>query len=993
MIRPTFSRNAAISLLALAIATPSLAQPQPAPAPISALIANVNIPYEQFTLANGLTVLIHTDRKAPIVGVTTYYRVGSKNEPEGRTGFAHLFEHLFFGGSANAPSFDEPLEAAGAGNNGSTWYDRTNYVETVPTGALPLALFLESDRMGHLLGAVTQDKLDKQRGVVENEKRQDDNQPYALTGYATGEALFPIGHPYHHATIGSMADIDAASLPDVRDWYRAHYAPNNAILVLSGDIDAATAKPLVEHYYAAIPPGPKVAPVTAGPITLPAPLHREMTDQVATLRLTRAWSGPGLNHPDTPALEIAMTVLGGLASSRLDNTLVRGAQLATGVSADDDQHEQVGILTATMDVRPGVPRAQAETAFDAEIAKFLTEGPTPDELQRAVTRTIADQIAALEVVGGFGGKGSTLAEGLLYSNDPAHYRKELAEIAALTPTQVRDAARRWLSRPAVMIAVTPGPRTEDGATMGGWGDNRPAPPKDPHLPVPPVNEGAPIPQPPVTPPADLTWPTLEHATLTNGIPVTLARRTAIPRVLVQLDFNAGVASDAQEAPGRQGLMLAMLTQGTAGATPRDATAVLSDEERLGATIATGESMDASSITLAALTPNLAPSLALLADIIRHPAFAASDLTRLQHQRLAEIAQAQTTPTSMAIRALGPLLFGPGHPYAAPADGLGTPAAITAETPQTIASAHARWLRPQDAAITVVGDITMAQLLPLLNARFGDWHSTTPAPAPQTDQPAHPHAHPAHRPDRPPGQPAIGHRRRPRPPHAGPHPIGPHRRRRSQPPGSADTGQRRPRQRFPLAPQLGPARGQRLVLRRQRRHPPTRRRAQPDRPRPRPDRSHRRRHHPHHRRHEGAPHHPTRHPHRAHPRRRRQHPRPPRRLRDQWRAPRRDRLEHPPRPPGCLRRHPPRPLARPHPRCPQRSGGAVPATRWPGLRRGRRCGEGRTPTRHPRPADRESGSAKITGQDKTRGARPSRSPNLVNQGAGQPRPVTSPRRRL
>jgi len=730
MIRPTFSRNAAISLLALAIATPSLAQPQPAPAPISALIANVNIPYEQFTLANGLTVLIHTDRKAPIVGVTTYYRVGSKNEPEGRTGFAHLFEHLFFGGSANAPSFDEPLEAAGAGNNGSTWYDRTNYVETVPTGALPLALFLESDRMGHLLGAVTQDKLDKQRGVVENEKRQDDNQPYALTGYATGEALFPIGHPYHHATIGSMADIDAASLPDVRDWYRAHYAPNNAILVLSGDIDAATAKPLVEHYYAAIPPGPKVAPVTAGPITLPAPLHREMTDQVATLRLTRAWSGPGLNHPDTPALEIAMTVLGGLASSRLDNTLVRGAQLATGVSADDDQHEQVGILTATMDVRPGVPRAQAETAFDAEIAKFLTEGPTPDELQRAVTRTIADQIAALEVVGGFGGKGSTLAEGLLYSNDPAHYRKELAEIAALTPTQVRDAARRWLSRPAVMIAVTPGPRTEDGATMGGWGDNRPAPPKDPHLPVPPVNEGAPIPQPPVTPPADLTWPTLEHATLTNGIPVTLARRTAIPRVLVQLDFNAGVASDAQEAPGRQGLMLAMLTQGTAGATPRDATAVLSDEERLGATIATGESMDASSITLAALTPNLAPSLALLADIIRHPAFAASDLTRLQHQRLAEIAQAQTTPTSMAIRALGPLLFGPGHPYAAPADGLGTPAAITAETPQTIASAHARWLRPQDAAITVVGDITMAQLLPLLNARFGDWHSTTPAPAPK-----------------------------------------------------------------------------------------------------------------------------------------------------------------------------------------------------------------------------------------------------------------------
>ena len=202
----------------------------------------------------------------------------------GHTGFAHLYEHLFFGGSENVPNFDEPLEAAGStASNGSTWFDRTNYVETVPTGALELALFLESDRMGHLAGALTQDKLDKQRGVVENEKRQNDNQPGGLADYAIGEGLFPVGHPYHHATIGSMADIDAATLGDVRRWYAEHYAPNNAILVLTGDIDVATARGLVAKYYGDIPAGPSVAPVVAGPVTLRAPASREMTDAVATL--------------------------------------------------------------------------------------------------------------------------------------------------------------------------------------------------------------------------------------------------------------------------------------------------------------------------------------------------------------------------------------------------------------------------------------------------------------------------------------------------------------------------------------------------------------------------------------------------------------------------------------------------------------------------------------------------------------------------------------
>ena len=276
-----------------------VASPAPAqPAPLAELVKAVDIPFETFTLPNGLTTIVHTDRKAPIVGVTVYYRVGSKHEPRGKTGFAHLYEHIFFMGSENVPNFDKPLEAAGSStSNGSTSYDRTNYVVTVPKGALELALFQESDRMGHLLGALTRASLGKQRGVVQNEKRQSDNQPYGLMEYAINEGLFPVGHPFRHAVIGSMRDLDAATLGDVQQWFRDHYGPNNAVLALTGDIDAATARPLVEKHFGAIPRGPQVLPVAAVPVTLPAPISREISDAVPVTRLTRNWTGPGLNIP------------------------------------------------------------------------------------------------------------------------------------------------------------------------------------------------------------------------------------------------------------------------------------------------------------------------------------------------------------------------------------------------------------------------------------------------------------------------------------------------------------------------------------------------------------------------------------------------------------------------------------------------------------------------------------------------------------------------
>ncbi|MGB3803806.1 MAG: pitrilysin family protein, partial [Sphingopyxis granuli] len=469
---PRLSRLAAALALstALVAAGPALAKSKAAqPAPVAELVKAVDIPWQAFTLDNGLRVIVHEDRKAPVVAVSVWYRVGSKHEPKGKTGFAHLFEHLMFNGSENAPGdFFEPLQQVGATDfNGTTSMDRTNYFETVPTGALDRALFLESDRMGHLLGAVTQDKLDNQRGVVQNEKRQGDNNPFGLLRYEIFENLFPTGHPYHHSTIGSMADLDSASLDDVKRWFTDHYGPNNAVLVLAGDIDVATAKAKVTEWFGDIAQGPAVTAPPVSVPTLPAPLAREVRDLIPTTRLYRMWAIPGLNDPEAVPLQMAATVLGGLSSSRLDNAMVRKDPVAVAVAAFAQTFEDAGILIVQADVKEGVDPALVGQKLDAEIAKFLETGPTADELQRAAASYLGGTIAGLESVGGFGGKAVTLAEGALYSNDPDHYRTELDRLAKTTPEQAAAVARKWMARPAFSLTYTPGERTEGGENRGG----------------------------------------------------------------------------------------------------------------------------------------------------------------------------------------------------------------------------------------------------------------------------------------------------------------------------------------------------------------------------------------------------------------------------------------------------------------------------------------------------------------------------------------------
>ena len=738
---PRFHRFA----LALAVTTslvaagPALAKAKAAkPAPIADLVKAVDIPYEAFTLDNGLRVIVHEDRKAPVVAVSVWYRVGSKHEPKGKTGFAHLFEHLMFNGSENAPGdFFEPLQQVGAtDSNGTTNVDRTNYFETVPTGALDRALFLESDRMGHLLGAVTQEKLDNQRGVVQNEKRQGDNNPYGLLRYEIFENLFPTGHPYHHSTIGSMGDLDAASLDDVKKWFTDNYGPNNAVLVLAGDVNVATAKAKVQEWFGDIPRGPAVVMPSVSVPTLPAPLAKEVKDLIPTTRIYRMWAIPGLNDPEAVPLQMAMSVLGGLSSSRLDNALVRKDPVAVSVSAVAQPFEDAGILLVQADVKPGVDAKLVAERLDAEIASFLASGPTADELQRTAASYLAGTISGLESVGGFGGKAVTLAEGALYSNNPAYYKVELERMAKATPEQVKAVANKWLSRPAFSLTYTPGERTEGGENRGGavtGGKATEAIQPDRYWnealgDVGPDTGGASSfadrsQLPAVADLKALDFPAIERTKLQNGVELVFARRTTVPTVNVAVSFDAGYAADPRSALGTQSLMLSLMDEGTKNL---DSIAFAEAKERLGAQIDATANADETVFSLFALKPNLQASLGLLADYIRNPAFDGKELERVRVQQLNRLKAELNNPSAIASRVLTPVLYGADHPYGIPPSGLGNAKAVAAVTRDELAAFHSAWIRPDNARIFVVGDTTLAEVKKQLDATLGQWQAPATA---------------------------------------------------------------------------------------------------------------------------------------------------------------------------------------------------------------------------------------------------------------------------
>ncbi len=708
-----------LAVLAMALATPAYADDHEV-APLEELVEQVAIPYQEFELGNGLTVIVHEDRKAPIVGVAVWYNVGAKDEPDGQTGFAHLFEHLMFNGSENAPEdFFQYLQEMGATDyNGTTNFDRTNYFQTVPTGALERALWLESDRMGYLLGAVTQEKLDNQRGVVQNEKRQGDNQPGGLVFYEIIETLYPDGHPYDHTTIGSMADLDAATLDTVQGWFRDKYGPNNATLVLAGDISADEARPLVEKYFGPIARGPVNNPAQAEVPVLTENVRKVMKDKVAATIIDRYYSVPGITDRDLTSLTVGAQILGGLSSSRLDNILVRDEQLAVGVSAGNYAFQRVGILNIGVTVKPGVDPAKVESRLDEIIAAYIAEGPNEDEVRRAATSSLAGTIRGLEQVGGFGGKAVTLAQGEVLAGDPGFFERQLEILATMTPGDVKSAMQKWLTRPSLTMVLEPGEREgeyEEAASVGAAAETTDeAEPASNEITVTKVR-----PAPEIAQLTALDFPDVERAKLSNGMDVYYAQRDAVPATRVSISFDAGSAADPVDKRGLETLTLGLMEEGTTSMSSRE---LAEAKERLGLNIGFGGGSDRSNITLSALTANLTPSLNLMADIVRNPAFDPNELERVRAQTITGIEQSLRSPSSLAYRIATPLVYGESNPYGG--SGTGTVESVTSITRDDLVAFQQTWLRPDNAELFVVSNLALAEVLPGLEEAFGNWTPPT-----------------------------------------------------------------------------------------------------------------------------------------------------------------------------------------------------------------------------------------------------------------------------
>ena len=657
----------------------------------------IDVPYEKFRLANGLTVIVHEDHKAPLVAVNVWYHIGSKDEPPGRHGFAHLFEHLMFNGSEHFnDEFFRALEPVGAtGMNGTTNRDRTNYYETVPTAALDLALFLESDRMGHLLGAIDQGKLDEQRGVVLNEKRQGENQPYGSLREVLSKDAYPPGHPYSWTTIGSDEDLNAATLDDVKAWFKRYYGPNNATLVLAGDISVAEARAKVEKYFGAIPASEPVAHAKAWVAPMDGEKRLEINDKVPLPRLYSVWNVPGDGDRDVVLLGLFADLLTHGKTGRLYERLVYRDQSASAISASVDADEIAGQFSIVASARPSAdPKASLatiEAAVREELTRLLDQGPTDAELARIKTQRYAELLPAFD---GVGAKGQLLAANEVFHGDPAQYKRELKWEQAATAAEVRDAARRWLGSGKLVLEVLP----ENGLTAATETVDRSK------LPVPAAA-------------AALQLPPLARTTLANGLKLAVIERRGVPLVEMALIVDAGRAADA---PGKTGISAMTFGQLDEGAGTLDSLAIARQQADLGIEIGASSGREASMVTLSAIKPSLGPALDLYATIIRKPTFPQADLERSKQNLLSAIVQEKASPGGLLRRVLSTQVYGAGHPYAYV--GSGEEAVVAGTTRDDLVAFHRRWLRPDNATLLVVGDTTLDEIRPLIEARFGDWRA-------------------------------------------------------------------------------------------------------------------------------------------------------------------------------------------------------------------------------------------------------------------------------
>ncbi len=656
----------------------------------------IDIPYKKFVLDNGLTLIVHEDHKAPIVAFNIWYHVGSKNEKPGKTGFAHLFEHLMFNGSEHFnDDYFKPMQKIGATDlNGTTSEDRTNYFENVPTTAFDLVLWMESDRMGHLKKAIDQAKLDEQRGVVQNEKRQGDNEPYSIAEELITKACFPVGHPYSWTIIGSMEDLNAATLEDVHHWYSTYYGPNNAAIAIAGDIKTEVALEKVKKYFGDIPPNPPITRHKTWIAKRTGEQRQVAQDRVSQARIYKVWNIPPVYNAENDYLDLVSDVLGYGKTSRLYKRLVYNEQLATQVRVYLDPREIAGLFIIEVDVKAGVELAKVEKAIDEELQKFLSEGPTQKELELIKNQYFSNFTRGCERIGGFGGKSDILVSSEIYRGSPDAYKETLKNINNATLDNLKEAAAKWLSDGVYVLEIHPYPTL----TKSENGVDRSTMPEPTDIP-------------------EVKFTQFQRDELKNGLKIILAERHTIPVINMQLVLDAGYAADQFCKTGTSSLTMSMLDEGT---NRRTALEISEELALLGARVSTHAGLDTSYVSLSTLKNKLDDALDIYADVILNPSFPESDLKRLQRLQIAQIRQEKSEPVSMALRVLPKLLYGEGHAYSAPLTGSGFENTIASLTRQDLIKFHQTWFKPNHATLVIVGDTTLEEIKPKLEKIFLSW---------------------------------------------------------------------------------------------------------------------------------------------------------------------------------------------------------------------------------------------------------------------------------
>jgi zinc protease len=698
-----------VSIITL-FACASGAWPAPAAAPAP------QIKFEKYTLKNGLEVILSEDHRLPLVAVDLWYHVGPANERPGRTGFAHLFEHMMFEGSQHVASkeHDRYLEAAGASDiNGTTDFDRTNYFETLPSNQLELALWLESDRMGYLLGKIDQERLANQRDVVRNERRQSvENTPYGLVEEELYHQLFPKNHPYYAEVIGSHRDIEAARLDDVREFFRQYYSPNNASLTIIGDINPTQAKTWVEKYFGSIPSGPPVPKITAVPPQITSEKRSKVTDQVELPRIYMGWIMPSIFQPGDAESDLLAQILGSGKASRLYKALVYNKQIAQDVSIQNQNLLLGSVFELQVTAKPGVKPEDLEKAIDEELEKLRSEGPTQAELDRARNLIETRMITGLERLGGFGGLADRLNQYNQFLRDPGYLSKDLERYNRVTVQDVKRLANEKLKSSArAVVYGLPGDRVVDDPARA----SDEAKPKNEAVAGTMADEPWRAKSPAAQPLGKLTLPVAQSFKLKNGLTVMLIEQHQLPIVVAHLQVLNGSDANPTSKPGLASFTSEMLPEGT---ERRTSSQIADDAAQIGAALRALTVSDDSTVDIRTLKPNVDSAFDLLSDVVLHPKFDPAEIERVRKLRETDILQVQDDPQDLAFGVFRKMVYGPDHPYGFRDEG--TLTATKATTRDDLVRMWQRGYVPGNSALVLSGDLSPAEARALAEKYFGKW---------------------------------------------------------------------------------------------------------------------------------------------------------------------------------------------------------------------------------------------------------------------------------